>query len=457
MDLSSLVFTLAQIVVLFYLITDILHRCGYDPINSNSIVQNNQSVSTEDKKRARNIYKSIKSTSTIPQTNSTIPQTNSTIPQTNSTIPQTNSIIDEAEKFVIDYNIVDAEYQKQLIEIEQHWKDAEVCYNKAYTKIDGYSCYLKPVNRYTKLCLQSAKLFVYNVRSSSIVIFLTQTEFANNAKIALLKSYAFGNYMLDNWKTVGGLIGIGVAGYSMLQTYDNFSRQVGNAVEEIDAEIRPFKFDLNNVLATIEDDVGKGGGDRMREGIKTLQNAITLMASTNKDLQEALATAMQRTSVQLSLLHEAREDRNATREDERLQIEKASLQLQQAQFENSLTNQQEQSERDKERLQIEKASLEVQQAQKESLEVQQAQLANSLSNIQSTNLIDTDSEQKLLDQLNLMLPIAPSSIASTSASISTTDIYNQDDLNRRLDLLRGIKLSTQPQNSRVLAGGKSRK
>lgn len=303
---NNYITVMVQIIVFFLLLVNILGDLGFDPINSQEIMQNT-GHSVQETKQAEDIYASIRT----PTTKESV-----TVLGTSAQ----SDIVQQANQFVQDYRKVEQDYQTALEAYSKSDKECKASYTGVCTSY---------WTNWMGLFIPYVKKSMYDVRVNPTVVSITTTPYYRYLKIGVLRLYGFGNFACSNWKTVGGLIGICVASNNILNTYDRFTSQVRGTVESMNQEITPYKFNLNNVLKDIQDDVDDQGGASVKTAMSQLTRTIVSITETNKEVREATIAELAKSSFGFKVLEYQKGLQLAAIESERLGIEKKQLEINQ--------------------------------------------------------------------------------------------------------------------------------
>ena len=306
-----------QCIVFFILLTTILGDFGFDPLNSEQILKDNK-PSEEDIEKAAKIYEELRGQPSLNSTSSS----NTTVPSSLSNTNSKPDVVKEAMLFREKFREVDKARNEASDKFENAKKACESSIlSGCMTNLNYWQTWLGTFLPYFRMSIYQAKLH-------PSVVGITTTPFYGYAKIGLLRVCAFGSFVGSNWKTVGGLIGISYAYSNIFNTYSKFSSEVEGLVVDLDTEITPFKFQIDGVLAEIRDDIGRGGGTRMKEAISQIQRTIANMSETNSDVQAAIQQSLRESEFQLRVLQDIREDKRLELEQQQLEISKRGLDIQ---------------------------------------------------------------------------------------------------------------------------------
>ena len=329
------IYIFALIIAFFYILTNILQSIGFDPINSETIINDNEKRK-EIKQKEKEIYDQLNakspssspspSPSTSPSPSSSPSSSPSTSPSPSSTanasttaneaneIKRANQFVKDYKQFMIDYSKAEQDYKQKYGNCKPSMANA-LC-------VDSLPSWAALWAKY------SIKQF-YLFRNSRIVMDITRSDFGVECKKRFLQTLAFGNYVASNWKTVGGLIGILYSGRSISNTYGKFSSQIKSLVEETDRELDPYKFKFRNALEDIQNDIDNGGGAGVKEALLQQERIISGMARSNQDVQRAVELLLQESQLDLLILQEIREQTRLGNETQQLEMQRQGLAIDQ--------------------------------------------------------------------------------------------------------------------------------
>jgi hypothetical protein len=309
--------TAVMVLTLFYFLVKFIKESGIgDVINSEEIMRQNQAITPDDQQRIIDLYKGAKGE--IPASNNGT-QPNSVIEPIIPVSIDENPMLAGARRFIANYLLVKEDYEYAIQLNLEAIEKADKCYATSYT--GGYLCYISTLGSYLYLSRKFCSKMLYQFRASDTVVYLTTNTLATDFKVWMLQSWAFGKYVFNNGQTTLALIGAAHTAHSIHRSFGDWAGQVKRLTVARDADITPFKFNINDIKRKTDEMLESGGGERFQTMLQGIQRMIEGLDKINEIMARQIQLKLRELQSKLAL-------KTAFTDEERLHIEREALALQ---------------------------------------------------------------------------------------------------------------------------------